>query len=67
MFGPLLYLASCGLALLNPSASLALNLLLALFFAIPYRPGAGIAQASTPVPQTPLLYDESTLNAKRPS
>jgi uncharacterized membrane protein len=37
MFGPLYYLASCGLALVSAPASLALNLLLAVFWALPYR------------------------------
>jgi len=38
MFGPLLYLVACGLAWFNTPASLALNFLLALFFALPGRP-----------------------------
>lgn len=36
-FGPLLYLAALGLAFVNVPASIALNVALAIFFAIPHR------------------------------
>jgi len=38
LFGPLLYLISFGLAWINVPSSLILNLILALFFAVPGRP-----------------------------
>ena len=45
-FGPLLYLAAFGLALFSATASVALNLLLALFFALPGRAPASIDPAA---------------------
>src|SRR5712691_544451 len=46
LFGPLLYLISFGLAWINTPASIILNLLLALFFALPGRPPRQLPGAS---------------------
>ena len=54
MFGPLLYLVACGLAWFNTPASLALNFMLALFFALP---GRALRQLSSSNASTELSQD----------
>ena len=44
LFGPLLYLVAFGLAWISTPASIILNFLLALYFALPVRPPRQIAQ-----------------------
>ncbi len=44
LFGPLLYLIAFGLAFVNTPASIILNFLLALFFALPGRPPRELPQ-----------------------
>ena len=44
LFGPLLYLIALGLAFVNTPASIILNFLLALFFALPGRPPRELPQ-----------------------
>ncbi len=44
LFGPLLYLVAFGLAFVNTPASIILNFLLALFFALPGRPPRELPQ-----------------------
>ena len=54
MFGPLLYLVAFGLAWFNTPASLVLNFMLALFFALPGRP---LRQLSSSNASTDLSQD----------
>ena len=54
MFGPLLYLIAFGLAWFNTPASLALNFMLALFFALP---GRALRQLSSSNASTDLSQD----------
>src|SRR6266568_3602964 len=58
LFGPLLYLVAFGLAWINVLASIALNLLLALFFALPGRKPRSLSDVPSPLDDRGITNNE---------